>query len=128
MAQGLDPLFGLRANDLGERTLNLGRSTLQSGGCSGKASDPGCLPCLQLQPLQRLQAMALPPVLAMAEPSDPLMVVSPDQSRLEGPALHHHVSVLIYMKVSRGQLRIHRDYKVSWYSSRAILTGLRLAQ
>ena len=128
MAQGPDPLFGLRANDLGERTLNLGRSTLQSGGCSGKASDPGCLPCLQLQPLQRLQAMALPPALAMAEPSDPLMVVSPDQSRLEGPAPHHHVSVLIYMKASRGQLRIHRNYKVSWYSSRAMPTGLRLAQ
>ena len=127
MAQGPDPLFGLWANDLGERTLNLGRSTLQSGGCSGKASDPGCLPCLQLQPLQRLQAMALPQALAMAEPSDPMMVSSPDLSRLEGPALLHHVSALTYMKASRGQLGIHRNCNVSWYSSRAMPTGLRLA-
>ena len=113
MAQGPDPLYGLRANDLGQRTLNLGRSTLQSGGCSGKASDPGCLPCLQLQPLQRLQAMALPQALAMAEPSDPLMVVSLAQSRLEEPALHHHVSALISMKLSRGRLWTHRDSEVS---------------
>ena len=101
MAQGLDPLFGLRANDLGERTLNLGRSTLQSGGCSGKASDPGCLPCLQLQPLQRLQAMATLRARAMAEPSDPVMVLSLNRSHPARPALPHHVSALTYTMALR---------------------------
>ena len=96
MAQGPDPLFGLRANDLGERTLNLGRSTLQSGGCSGKASDPGCLPDLQQQPLQRPPAMATLRVRAMAEPRDPVMVLNPDRSHFAEKPPVPHVSALTY--------------------------------
>ena len=128
MAQGPDPLFGLRANDLGERTLNLGRSTLQSGGCSGKASDPGCLPKLQQQTPQRPPAMATQSVRAMAEPRGPAMVLSPDRSHLAEEPPVHHVSALNYTLGLRGPYKVHLNSSSSSCSSRAMKTGLRQVQ